>query len=252
MGKLDGKVVLVTGATSGIGRSIAVLFASEGAHVVAVGRNEAEGAATVEAARAAGGEATFVRADVTRAEEVRAAIEATLSKHDRLDVVVHSAGVFGRPGPVAEQDEASFREVLDANLVSAFHVARWAFAPLAKQSGSLVLFGSIAGHGVAFPGVALYGASKAGVVALAEALAHEGAPSKLRVNVVIPGPIDTPMFRSTLGATPESAAFVAQRTSLGRVAAPEEVARAALFLASDDASYVTGAKLVVDGGLTIK
>ncbi|MCB9601973.1 MAG: SDR family oxidoreductase [Sandaracinus sp.] len=252
MGKLNGRVAWISGATSGIGRAAAVELAREGATVAIVGRRAEAGEETLAEVKAAGGRGFVVTADVTRSDEVKNAIETTLRQADRLDVVLHAAGTLGRPGPVVEQDEASWNDVIETNLSSAFHVARHAFPALAARGGSLIFVGSVAGYGVAFPGVALYGASKAGLVGFAEALAHEGAPQGVRVNVLVPGPVDTPMFRSTMGATEEAAAGMAQRTSLGRVARPEELAKAVLFLASDDSSFVTGAKLVVDGGLIVK
>lgn len=253
MAKLTGKVALITGGSSGIGRSAAILFAREGARVVVASRRHKEGQETVKLIAQAGGEALFVPTDVTRAAEVDALVQATKQRFGRLDIALNNAGTTGRLGPIIEQDEASWRETIDGNLTSTFLSVRYQIpAIVASGGGSIINVSSVVGTGIAFPGAAMYAAAKAGVVGLTKSLALEYAKAGVRVNALLPGGVDTPMFRSTMGATAESAAYIAGLHALGRVARSEEIANAALFLASDDSSFVTGSTFVVDGAMTIQ
>lgn len=248
MGKLNGKVVVITGGTSGIGLAAARALAAEGAQVYISGRTKAAGEA---AAVQAGKSVRFIAADAANEAEVQALFNGVVGEHGRVDVVVASHGTLGVPGPLAEQKLADFRTAIDTNLIGSFLVAREAVRRM-KSGGSLILVASTVGNGVNFPGVSAYAASKAATVALAKGLSLEVAAAGIRVNALVPGGVDTQMFRSTMGATPESAAHIASLHALGRVARPEELAAAVLFLASDDASFVTGSALFIDGGMSVK
>jgi NAD(P)-dependent dehydrogenase (short-subunit alcohol dehydrogenase family) len=248
MGKLNGKVAVITGGTSGIGLAAARTLAAEGAHVYISGRTKASGEA---AALEVGTSVRFIAADAGNEAEVQALFDLVVREHGQVDVVVASHGTLGAQGPLVERSLAELRTIIDTNLIGTLLVAREAVRRM-NSGGSLVLIASVVGNGVNFPGVSAYAASKAATVALAKGLSLEVAGAGIRVNALVPGGVDTPMFRSTMGATPESAASIASLYALGRVARPEELAAAVLFLASNDASFVTGSAFFVDGGMSVK
>lgn len=248
MGKLNGKVAIITGGTSGIGLASAKSLAAQGARVYISGRDRARGEA---AAVEAGQSVQFIAADAANENQVRALFERVVREQGQVDIVVASHGTVGVPSPLANQQVADFRATLETNAIGSFLVAREAVNSM-KTGGSLVLVASTVGNGVNFPGVSAYAASKAATVALAKVLALEVIDAGIRVNVLVPGGVDTPMFRTTMGSTPESAAYIASLHAMGRVAKPQELADAVLFLVSDDSSFITGSELVVDGGLSIK
>jgi NAD(P)-dependent dehydrogenase (short-subunit alcohol dehydrogenase family) len=248
MSTLNGKVVVITGGTSGIGLASALAFAAEGAKVYISGRTKAAGEA---AALQAGKSVRFVAADVANEAEVQSLFRRVIDEQGRVDIVLASHGTLGVPGPLAEQKLGDFEGAVDTNLIGSFLVAREAVRCM-KSGGSLILVASTVGNGVNFPGVSAYAASKAAIVALAKGLSLEVAGAGIRVNALVPGGVDTAMFRSTMGATPESAAHIASLHALGRVARAEELAAAVRFLAADDSSFVTGSALVIDGGMTVK
>ena len=243
-----GRVGLVTGAGSGIGRATARLLAARGAAVVAGDVDLKSAAATVELIREAGGRAEPCRVDVTRADEVDGAVGLARQGFDRLDVVINCAGIL-RQSPLETTSEAEWQEVLAVNLTGAFLVTRAALAALrAGGGGALVHVASRAAirakehHGA-------YSAAKAGILQLTQMAALEGAPHGIRVNCVCPGFVDTPMTRDGYGAGAPDA--WSQICPLGRPGTPEDVARAMLFLASDEAAFITGVALPVDGGRAI-
>jgi NAD(P)-dependent dehydrogenase (short-subunit alcohol dehydrogenase family) len=248
MSKFNGKVAVIIGGTSGIGLAAARALAAEGAHVYVSGRTKAAGEA---AAAEAGKSVRFVAADATNEAGVQALFDGVIDRQGRVDIVVASHGTLGVPAPVAEQNLVDFRSAIDTNLIGTFLVAREAVRRM-KSGGSLILVASTVGNGVNFPGVSAYAASKAATVALAKGLALEVAAAGVRVNALVPGGVDTQMFRSTMGATPEAAGHIASLHALGRVGRPEELAAAVLFLASDDSSFVTGSAFFVDGGMSVK
>ncbi len=250
MARFDGRTVLVTGGNSGIGRAAAIAFAAEGGRVVLGARRKEEGDRVVEEIRAAGGEAVFVPTDVTVEADVERLVAAAVDTYGGLDVAFNNAGGGSAFGPLHEQTEAAFRADVDLNLTSVFLSMRHEIPALLARGGGAIVNNSSQLGMVGIAGAGPYVAAKHAVIGLTRTAALELAQSGVRVNALVSAGVDTPMFRTTMGATPEGAAAIAGLHPLGRVAQPEEVARVVLFLASDEASFVTGAPIVVDGGWT--
>jgi len=242
-------VVLITGALTGIGRATAVAFAREGARVVVSGRREQEGKKLEKELRELGAEVEFVKTDVRHDDDIRALIDKTVARFGRLDAAVNCAGTEGAPGPVTEQTAETYAATFDTNvlgtLLSMKHEMR---VMLAQRSGSIVNVSSTYGHTGA-AGASIYSASKHAVEGLTKSAALEAAPSGVRVNMVAPGPIETGLLNRLTG-TDERKAAVAAKVPLKRVGRPEEIAQTIMFLASDKASFITGASYLVDGGKT--
>ena len=246
--KLTGKVALVTGGSSGIGLSIVRRFAQEGAAVVVASNDEGAIARTVDELRAAGSLAAGCFVDVRDSIEVGNLVERTVGCFGRLDVAVASAGV-GDGASAGLDDAAQWRLIIDVNLGGVYHLARCA-GPAMDGGGSIILIASQLGL-VGARGCPAYCASKGGVVNLTKALALDYAPRGIRVNCICPGATDTPMLEASFAITGDRERARADHISrhpLGRIGRPDEIAGAALFLASEDASFVTGAILPVDGG----
>lgn len=251
MNRLNGKVAIVTGASAGIGRVTAKLFAAEGARVVVGARRQAELDSLVAEIRDAGGEAVAIAGDVRSEAYQQALVAAAVDTYGRLDVAFNNAGIIGEAGPSTGVSEAGFSETLAVNLTAAFLGAKHQIARMIENGGGSVIFTStFIGYTVGFPGIAAYAASKAGVIGLTQALAAEFGPRNVRVNAVLPGAIDTDMYRST-NDTADKQAFITGLHALKRVGSPDEIARSVLYLASDDSSFVTGTASLVDGGLSI-
>lgn len=250
MGLLQGKVALVTGGTSGIGRASAVLFAREGARVALTGRQEDAGLAVVAEIEQAGGSAMFIAADLTRTEAIAAVIEQVAARYGRLDCAFNNAGVSGG-GPIETLDEALWDRIIDTNLKAAFFCLQAEVAQMKRQGGggAIVFNGSVLAK-IAVPGTTIYSASKGGIVSLAQAAAVEFGPAGIRVNSINPSITRTPMTAGRITTDEQGIEShpYAVGIPLGRMAEPEEMAQVALFLLSDRASYVTGQALVVDGG----
>jgi len=246
---MSSPVVLITGALTGIGRATALAFANKGAHVVVSGRHNEEGKRLVAEMRKLGAEAEFIRVDVRHEEEVRKLVDKTVERFGRLDVAVNNAGTEGVPGPVTEQTAESYAATFDTNvlgtLLSMKHELR---VMLAQRSGSIVNVSSTYGHTGA-AGASIYVASKHAVEGLTKSAALEVAGSGVRVNVVAPGPIETPMLNRFTG-TEERKAGLVSTVPLKRVGRPEEIAQTIAFISSDEASFITGASYLVDGGKT--
>jgi NAD(P)-dependent dehydrogenase (short-subunit alcohol dehydrogenase family) len=249
-----GKVALITGATSGIGRDTALAFARAGASVALVGRRETEGAATVKAIQTAGGEAIFLKADLSGGEAVIADVIAqTISAYGHLDIAFNNAGTEGRFGPITEMTEAEWDTVINLNLKGVWLACKHEFLQFAKQAvgGVIVNTASWLAEG-ALAGSSVYSASKGGLDAMTRALALEGGAQGIRVNAVSPGFIVTEMFLRFFD--PESPAALPFKQAVpleGRLGIGDDIAGAVLWLCSDAAAYVTGQTIGVNGGLTI-
>jgi NAD(P)-dependent dehydrogenase (short-subunit alcohol dehydrogenase family) len=249
--RLKDKVALITGAGSGIGREAALLFAKEGARVVAVDMNDAAGEETVAAVEKSGGRATFAHADVSRPSEVEAMVATAKKTYGRLNVLFNNAGIFpANDGSVLETDEKTWDLVLSVNLKGVFLGCKYGIpAMLESGGGSIINTASfVALMGSATPQIA-YTASKGGVLALTREIAVEFARKGIRVNAICPGPVDTPLLQE-LFSDPARKARRLVHIPMGRLAQAKEVAQAALFLASDDSSYVNGTAFTVDGAIT--
>jgi NAD(P)-dependent dehydrogenase (short-subunit alcohol dehydrogenase family) len=244
---MSNQVVLISGALTGIGRATAVAFAKAGADVVISGRHADAGQKLAAELRSFGAEAEFVQADVRRESDVQKLIDHTMSRFGRLDAAVNNAGTEGKPGPLTDQTAESYAATFDTNvlgtLLSIKHELR---AMLPQGHGSIINVSSTYGRSGA-PGAALYVGSKHAVEGFTKAAALEFAETGIRINVVAPGPIETGMLNRFTG-TPENKADLISRVPMKRIGQPEEIAEAILFLASDKASFITGASLAVDGG----
>jgi NAD(P)-dependent dehydrogenase (short-subunit alcohol dehydrogenase family) len=245
---MNGSVVLITGALTGIARATALAFAKQGARIIISGRRDDAGAALVTELHASGGEADFVRADVRREDEIRALVDATVERFGRLDVAVNAAGTEGKPGPATEQTVESYAATFDTNVLgtvlSMKHELR---VMLAQGNGSIVNISSTYGH-EGGAGASIYAASKHAVEGLTKSVALEFGSSGIRVNAVAPGPIQTPMLDRWAGSE-DVKAHLATLNAQKRIGRPAEIARAVMYLASEDASFVTGHILNVDGGM---
>jgi len=240
---------LITGALTGIGRATAVAFAKEGASIVASGRREAEGKALEAELRSLGAEAAFIRADVRHDDEVRNLVDQTVARFGRIDSAVNAAGTEGQPGPLIDQSSESYAATFDTNVLGTLLSLKHELRVMQAQGhGSIINISSTYGHEGA-AGAAVYAASKHAVEGLTKSAALEGARSGVRVNAVAPGPTETGMLNRFTG-TAERKAALAKTVPLGRVGEPGEIARAAVFLASEKASFITGQILTADGGKT--
>ena len=246
--ELEGKVALVTGGTSGIGREAAVLFAKTGARVVVAGRREPEGKETVEIVRAAGGDCLFVKTDVSRASEVEALIQTTTERFGRLDIAFNNAGGEGVWAPITRQSEDEWDRTIDINLKGVWLSLKYEIRQMLKQggSGAIVNMASITGM-VGAVGAAAYSASKHGVIGLTQTAALENAKSGIRINAVCPGFTETPMADRVL-RVPAIHKYVLSCHPIGRLGRPMEIAEAVVWMCSDRASFMTGQSLVLDGG----
>jgi len=245
---MSSPVVLITGALTGIGRAAATIFAQEGARIVVSGRRDKEGQELVAELQKLGAEAIFVRSDVRKDEDVRNLVDQTVKRFGRLDVAVNNAGTEGAPGPVTEQTAESFSATFDTNvlgtLLSMKHELR---AMLPQGSGSIVNVSS-AYESIGAAYASVYVASKHAVEGLTKSAALEVARTGVRVNVVAPGTTDTGML-TRFNKTDENKAALVSTVPLKRMATPEEIAHVIAFVASPDASYMTGASIPVDGGM---
>ena len=248
---LQGKTLLITGASAGIGRATALHAAAAGARLVLTARQPGPLQSLADEIHAQGGQTATLAGDVGDEEHARQLVALALSRFGRLDAAFNNAGTLGALGPTPDIHLDAWQATLRTNLTAAFLAAKTQIPALLEAGGgSLVFTGTFVGHTVGFPGAAAYAASKAGVVGLVQALATEFGPHGLRVNALLPGGTDTAMGRQ-MNPTPEGLAAVASLHALKRLAQPDEIARAALFLLSDASSFMTGAAMLVDGGVSV-
>lgn len=244
--KLNGKIAIVTGATAGIGRAIAKVLANEGAKVVATGRNVERGNSIVQEIKADGGEVVFVPVDMTKEETLGTLIKTTIETYGKIDVLVNNAGIaYVAPMEVYEQDK--WDDVLDTNLRGPYLLCKKAMPYLIESKGNIVNIASISGL-TPISGAYAYSPSKAAVISLTQLLAFDYAKQGVRVNAVCPGTIETEILACV---TEEFLAQGKAAIPMGRFGQPEEIAKVVAFLASDDASYITGQALAVDGGYVL-
>jgi NAD(P)-dependent dehydrogenase (short-subunit alcohol dehydrogenase family) len=248
--RLDGRVALITGGTSGIGRATAGLFAREGARIAITGRSEPRGQAVVAEITQAGGSALFIAADVRRAEDCRRAVEATVDAFGRVDILFNNAGVFF-PKTVPDCTEEEWDDTIDVSLKGAFLMSKYTLPVMIAQHRGVVIHNS-SGWGLVGGALgAAYCAAKGGLIVMAKAMAIDHAKQGIRVNCICPGDIDTPMLDDDArkrGVDLDAYLVTCADRPMGRIGTPDEIAKSVLFLASDDSSFMTGAALVVDGG----
>ncbi len=251
MSALFNKVAIVTGASSGIGYATAKLFAREGAKVVVAARRQAELNALVKEITQEGGHAVALAGDVKEETFAKALVELAIGCFGGLDVAFNNAGTTGEMGATPDVSLAEWENTVRTNLTSAFLGAKYQLpAMLDRNGGSLIFTSTFVGYTVGLPGMAAYAASKAGLIGLTQALASEFGSKGIRVNALLPGGTDTPMGRA-FANTPDTLAFVRGLHALKRMASPDEIAKSALYLASDASSFTTGTALLSDGGVSI-
>jgi NAD(P)-dependent dehydrogenase (short-subunit alcohol dehydrogenase family) len=244
---MNKSVVLVTGALTGIGRAAAVAFARKGANVVVAGRRDEAGNALVKELHSLGAGAEFIHTDVRREDDVRALVDKTVARFGRLDIAVNNAGTEGKVGPITDQTAESYAATFDTNVLGVLLSMKHEVRVMQKQgSGNIINISSTYGHEGA-AGASIYVGSKHAVEGITKSVALEVVKSGIRVNVVAPGPIDTGMLTRFTG-TPENKAALVTTVPMARLGRAEEIANAIVFIASDEASFITGHVLNVDGG----
>ena len=252
-GNFARKVAFVTGAASGIGRAAALAFAREGASVVVADVSEQGNQETIRMIEDQGGRALAVRCDVTRAEDVKAALDKTVEAFGRLDFAFNNAGILPtKAAPTAEYDEADWNRIIDTNLHGVFLCMKYEIPLILKQGGGAIVNTSSGAGVIGIKGSPAYTAAKHGVIGLTRAAALDYAAQNIRVNAVCPGYTDTPMMGRFTGGTPEGRAKLIAAVPAGRVGKPEEIAAAVLWLCSDAAAFMVGHAMVIDGGHTVQ
>src|SRR5882724_9906550 len=248
MNEFQGKVAIVTGGTSGIGRAAAVAYAREGARVVVAGRRAAEGEETVRLLQAQGGEGIFVTTDVSKAAQVKELVERTMQKFGRLDFAFNNAGVEQEPTPFLEQNEETYDRVMDINVKGVWLSMKYEIPAMLKTGGGSIVNTSSSLGVVGMPGVEIYVASKHAVIGLTKSAALAFGKQGIRINAVLPAAIETDMLQRFVGDNHEMRDYLNDKHAIGRIGRPEEIADAAIWLSSSKASFVTGHSLLVDGG----
>lgn len=246
--RLNGKIALITGAGSGIGRASAVRFAQEGAVVFVNDREESTAQIVVDQIREQGGTAQLAAADVTDPAAVKALVDRVAAQRGRLDVLFNNAG-GQQPRPTHEMGIDDFHQIVALNFHSAFYGVHAALPVMMRQGGGVILSTSSGAGLGAVEGLAIYGAAKAAMASLMGSIAAEYGRYGIRANTISPGPMDTPALRTYLDTVPDGAAIFARQVPVGRLGTAEDIAAAAVFLASDEAAYVSGVVLPVDGAI---
>lgn len=249
---MKGKVALITGGTSGIGRSAAVLFAHAGAKVVVTGRREAEGKETVSLIERAGSQGMFIRADVTKESDCKHMVDEVMNKFGRLDYAFNNAGYEGALAPLTEQSVDNFQATFNVNVLGVFLSMKYQIPAMRKSgAGAIVNNASVAGV-IGMAGGSPYIASKHAVLGMTKCAALECAKENIRVNAVSPAAIETEMYERFTGNDDQTKQHLAAMHPVGRIGKPDEVASAVVFLCSPGASFITGANLMADGGFTVQ
>ena len=257
-GRLEGKVIIITGAASGMGRAASILFAKEGAKVIAADIDEVQGKKTVEAVRSNGGNATFVKCDVTKLEDTQNVVKEAVKTYGKLDGLYNNAGI-NPIGTVVDTPMEVYDKIMNINLRGMFMLCRHAIPEMKKNpNGGAIVNTSSGDFTLSWFAEAAYVASKGGVVGLTKSLAVDHAKDKIRVNALLPGTIKTPLTEKAIadiaargGDVKEVTEFMLGCHPMGRLGEPEEVVKVAMFLFSDDASFVTGCMMPVDGGYSL-
>jgi NAD(P)-dependent dehydrogenase (short-subunit alcohol dehydrogenase family) len=252
--RLSDKVAIITGGTSGIGLAVAKLFAREGAKVVLAARHEVAGVAAVAQIAEGGGQAVFVPCDVTKAVDCQAVVRVAIEKFGKIDLLFNNSGIIFRNKSVIETSEEEWASSINVMLTGTYLMSRFVIPEMAKGGGGSIINNSSIYGLIGGKGVAAYCAAKGGVTNLTRAMAIDHASQNIRVNCICPGSVETPLLRQEMeecGGVDRMRPVFAAQHPLNRIASPEEVANAVLFLASDESSYVTGVALSVDGGRAI-
>ena len=251
MGRLNNKVAIITGGSAGIGQATAFLFAKEGASVVIASRGVEHAEETVKMIEEAGSEAKFVKTDVSKARDVENMVRFAVDNYGKLDILFNNAGIEGDVIATVDLSEENYDEVMNINLKGVWLGMKYGIPEMLKTGGGAIInTSSMNGPVVALKGAPHYGASKAGIVAISRVVALEYAEKNIRVNCINPGPTMTYLFECIKEAEPEAFRKLEAGLPMGRMGRVEEIAQAALFLASDESSYITGTTLIIDGGLT--
>ncbi|KOP26672.1 short-chain dehydrogenase [Hapalosiphon sp. MRB220] len=246
------KVAIITGGSSGIGRATAIAFAKEGAKVVVASRRIQESQETVELIRNVGGEAFFVKTDVSQEADVKTMVEKTIETYGRLDYGFNNAGIDQIPTPLPEQTEETFDQLININLKGVWLAMKYEIAQMLKTGGGAIVNTASIGGLIGFPGIPIYIASKHAVLGLTKAAAIEYAKSGIRINAISPGTVITDLFERSLGKDPQMKEQIMAMHPIGRAGTPEEIASAVLWLCSEGAGFTIGQSLTVDGGFTVQ
>ena len=252
MSQFVGKVALITGGNAGIGRAAAIEFAKQGAKVVVSGRREKEGREVIAEIKALGGDALFVKTDVSKASDVKAMIDQTLATFGRLDFAFNNAGVEQLVTPLSDQSEDSYDQIMDINVKGVWLSLKHEIPAMLKTGGGAIVNNSSVAGLVGYAGVPVYVASKHAVNGLTKSVALEYAKQNVRVNAVAPGTIETRMYRDFVAGSPEAKQMMESATPIGRVGQPEEIASIVIWLCSAGAAFTTGQIFAVDGGYTVQ
>jgi len=254
MKEFEGKVALITGGSSGMGRTTALAFAQKGAKIVVASRREKEGEETVAMIKEIGSEAIFVKTDITQVIEVENLVNQTINTYARLDYAFNNAGVEGILGPSIEQTESNWNYIIDINLKGVWLSMKYQIPAMLKNGGGAIVNNASIYGLMGLANLSIYCASKHGVIGLTKAVALEQATAGIRINTVCPGIIQTDMVDRAFGKDDDSEGKVQMAAShpIGRLGKPEEIANAVVWLCSDSASFITGHSLTIDGGYTIQ